>query len=88
MVEKEPQYKPIPRKEIELIAYRINILDVLKDKGYTTYKLRKDKILGESTIQSLRNNKGYISFSALDTICKLLDLQPADIIAYVPDPEE
>ena len=34
-----------------MIKYKIDILTTLKNKGYSTYKLRKNKILGEATIQ-------------------------------------
>lgn len=36
------------------ISYKIDILAELKATGYSTYRLRKEKLLGESTIQSLR----------------------------------
>ena len=36
------------------LKYKINVLDSLKEKGYTTYTLRKEKLLSESTIQKLR----------------------------------
>ena len=66
------------------LVYRIDVLQALKDKGYTTYKLRHDKLLSESTIQKLRNNKG-VAWENIETLCELLDCQPADLIAYVND---
>lgn len=33
------------------IVYKIDVLSALKEKGYSTYKLRKEKLLGESVIQ-------------------------------------
>ena len=68
------------------LQYKIDILNALKEKGYTTYKLRKEKILGESTIQKLRTNQG-ISWESLGVICGLLKCQPFDLIEYVPDPD-
>ena len=35
------------------IIYKIDILEELNNIGYSTYKIRKEKILGESTIQKL-----------------------------------
>ena len=29
-----------------MLKYKIDILEKLKENGYTTYKLRKDKIIG------------------------------------------
>ena len=37
-----------------MIKYKIDVLRALKNTGFTTYRLRKDKILGEATIQKLR----------------------------------
>ena len=69
------------------IKYKIDILTLLKSKGYTTYKLRKKKILGESTLQKMRT-KTLLSWAELNTVCKLLDCQPGDILEYVPDEPE
>lgn len=69
------------------IVYKINILAALKEKGYNTKKLRQDHILSESAAQSLRENKP-ISFSSLDRICSLLELQPGDIIEYIANTDD
>ena len=36
-----------------MLKYKIDILEELKTKGYTTYKLRKDKVIGEAQIQKI-----------------------------------
>ena len=64
------------------LQYKIDILAALKEKGITTYKIRQEKILSESTVQKLRASKG-VSWENLETLCRLLDCQPADIIEYV-----
>ncbi|MDY3987775.1 MAG: helix-turn-helix transcriptional regulator [Massilioclostridium sp.] len=66
------------------IHYKINILSALKEKGCTTYKIRKEKILSESTVQKLRNNE-LVSLENISIICKILECQPGDIMEYVPD---
>ena len=63
------------------LVYKIDVLRTLKQKGYTTYKLRTKKLLSESTIQKLRRKKG-VAWYNLETLCELLDCQPADLIAY------
>lgn len=63
------------------LVYKIDVLDALKKKGYSTYKLRTERKLGESTIQKLRKKKG-VAWENLEKICALLDCQPADLIAY------
>lgn len=66
------------------IQYKKDILSELKEKGYSTYRLRKDKILGEATIQNLRTGK-IVSLDNLSTICKILECQPGDILKYVKE---
>ena len=69
-----------------MLKYKIYILEKLKEIGYTTYKLRKDKIIGESQIQKIRNGE-LASKETLNTICKLLHCQPGDILEYVEEKE-
>ena len=66
------------------IQYKIDILAALKAAGYNTTRLRKEKLLSEGMIQSLRENK-YISLQNLSKICELLDCQPGDLIEYVKE---
>ena len=40
-----------------MLKYKIDILEKLKENGYSTYKLRKDKIIGEAQIQKIRNGE-------------------------------
>lgn len=66
------------------IIYKIDILAELKKAGFTTYQIRREKLLSESAMQNLRQGK-EISFSSLDAICAMLDLQPGDIIGHTHD---
>lgn len=59
--------------------YKINILETLKEKGYTTYYIRRNKLLSESTLQRLRNNQ-TISMTSLLIIANLLEKPITDII--------
>ena len=69
------------------IVYKIDILAALKEKGYNTNRLRKEKLLSEGVIQSLRENK-YIALQNISKICELLDCQPSDLLEYVKDNTE
>ena len=67
-----------------MLKYKIDILGELKETGYTTYKIRKEKLIGEAQLTKIR--KGEIaSKETLNTICKLLNCQPGDILEYIPD---
>ena len=63
---------------------KADILAALKEAGYTTYKLRQEKLLGERAIQKLRTGD-LPSWNELNTICRLLDKQVGDLVEYVPD---
>lgn len=63
------------------IRYKINILNALKGKGFNTTKLRREKLLAESTIQHLRNGD-LVSWANISRTCALLDCQPGDILEY------
>ena len=67
------------------IVYKTNILDELKKSGYSSYILRNEKLLSESTMSKLRNNNSTLTLENLSTICSLLNCQPGDIIEYIPD---
>lgn len=73
------------RGEIMAIKYKIDVMEALKSKGYSTYKIRKEKIFGESTLQDFRNGKVVMSTDCLEKLCKLLDLSIGDIIEYVEE---
>lgn len=64
------------------ILYKFDVLQALKEKGYNTNRLRKEKLIAEGVIQSLRESKA-ISFVNLDKLCSLLNCQPGDILEYV-----
>lgn len=71
-----------------MIKYKINVLDALKEKGYTTTIMRKKKILAESTLTRLREGKTSISCDSIGVICSMLRCQPSDIIENTISDEE
>lgn len=66
------------------LQYRVDVLAALKAKGYTTYQIRKEKLLSESTVQKLRAGVG-VSWENIETLCRLLECQPGDIILYAEE---
>lgn len=65
-----------------MLKYKIDVLATLKEKGYNTNTIRKEKIMGEAMLQKIRSGQ-MVSWAALETICKLLKCQPGDLIEYV-----
>ena len=66
------------------LQFKVDVLAALKEKGITTYQIRKEKLLSESTVQKLRAGIG-VSWENLETLCRLLDCQPYDLIEYIKD---
>ena len=64
------------------IVYKIDVLSALKEAGYNTTRIRKEKIMGEAMLQKIRSGQ-MVSWATLETICSLLDCQPGDLIEYV-----
>ncbi len=69
------------------LQFKKDVIFALKKKGYTTYRIRSEKLLSESTLQKLRTGTG-ISWESIETICRLLDCQPGDIMEYVWEPDD
>lgn len=66
-----------------IIVYN-KLLALMEQKGLSTYKIRKDKIISESTLQKIRKNKS-ITTDSISSLCEVLNCQPGDIMEYVPD---
>lgn len=67
-----------------MLIYKIDVLAALKEKGYTTYRIRQDNLIGQSSLARLKNNEP-IKFEVLNTVCALLECQPGDVLEYKPD---
>jgi putative transcriptional regulator len=77
-------YVIIPKEVIMGKIVYEKLLAMMEQQGLTTYRIRKEKIISESTLQSIRDGKG-ISTDAIGRLCEALNCQPGDILEYVPD---
>ena len=64
------------------IQYKVDILAELKKKGYSSTRIREEKLIGQSYLQQLRRGE-LVSWKILNIICSLLECQPGDLIEYV-----
>lgn len=69
---------------MKLLKYKMDILKELKLAGYNTTRLRKEKLLSESTIQKLRTGQ-IVDNNNINRLCSLLECQPGDILVHIPD---
>ena len=66
------------------MKYKVDVIATLKEAGYNTNRIRKEKIMGESMLQKIRSGQ-MVSWATLETICDLLNCQPGDLIEYVKE---
>ena len=63
------------------VCYKIDVLAALKEKGYSSARIRKEKLIGQATLQRLRHNQS-VSFEVLSKLCELLECDIGDILEY------
>ena len=68
------------------LQYKINVLQALKEKGYSSYYFRNNRTISESTLTKLRKGEG-VSWDNIETICRLLECQPSDFLVFISDEE-
>ena len=66
------------------IRYKVDVIAALKEAGYNTTRIRKDKIMGEAMLQKIRSGQ-MVSWATLETICDLLGCQPGDLLEYIKE---
>ena len=59
----------------------------MKERGATTYTLQVKGQISSSTIRRLKAGES-VSTNTLDALCKILQCELADIVAYLPDEEK
>ena len=69
-----------------MLKYRVNILKELKNAGYSSYRLRQEKILSEGTLQKMRSGNIAITMESLGVVCDILQCQPGDLVEWVKNP--
>lgn len=64
------------------------LLKLLDEKGFTSYKIRKEKILGQATLTAIKNGTGGLDHRSIARLCEALHCQPGDLMEYVPEAEQ
>lgn len=68
-----------------MIKYK-NVFEQLKDAGYSSYRIRNEKLIAQKTLQNIRDGK-MVNLETINTICALTQKRVEDIIEFVPDIE-
>ena len=66
------------------ISYK-KLFDLLEQNGWTTYKIRKEKLIGQGSAWKKIHENGHIDTRTIEALCKYLNCQPGDIMEYIPD---
>ena len=69
-----------------MISYA-TLWETMKRKNATTYTLQVKGEISSSTVRRLKANES-VSTNTLDALCRILDCELDDIIAYLPDETE
>ena len=59
----------------------------MEEKNLTTYKIRRQRIISEYTLQNIRKGKS-ITTDSIAALCEALNCQPGDILEYVEENNE
>lgn len=66
-----------------MIIYK-NVIEKLRDAGYNTNRIRKEKLIPEGTLQNIRDGR-MVNLKTIDTICSLTGRKVEELIEYVED---
>ena len=69
------------------IRYRVDVLKWLKAAGYNTTRIRRETLLGQSTLTKLRRGE-LLSWGETGRVCELLHVQPGDLFKFIPETAE
>ena len=61
------------------------LLKLLDERGYTSYRIRKEKIIGQATLTAIKNGTGGLDHRSIAKLCEVLNCQPGDIMEYVEE---
>lgn len=67
-----------------MLVYKIDVIETLKESGYNGTRILRENILSQSSMQKFRRGE-MVSTKVLNQLCKLLDMQPGNIIKYVEE---
>lgn len=70
---------------IQIISYK-PLFHVLLDRDIKKEELRKLTGISSSTMAKMSKNE-IVSLKVIDSICKALNIQPGDMLEYIPDKE-
>lgn len=62
------------------------LIFIMRDRKINSYVCKRDNIIGQEAYKKIHSG-GNIDMRTLGKLCAYLDMQPGDLIEYVPDAE-
>ena len=69
------------------ISYK-KLFVLLEQQGWTTYSIRKEKLIGQGTLTAIKNGTGGLDSKTISRLCEVLHCQPGDLMEYIPNEEK
>lgn len=66
---------------------RINLSKILDERGMSQKDFSELSGLSENAVSKICNQQSMIKLDTIAAICSALDIQPEDLIEYIPDIE-
>lgn len=61
------------------------LLKLLSDNGYTSYRIKQEKLIGQGTLTAIKNGTGGLDAKSINKLCAKFHCQPSDLMEYVDD---
>ena len=74
--------KSVYREVLHMPMSYAKLFALMKEKGLSTYRIRKEKIVSENALTSMRAGKS-VTTDTIAALCKALQCQPGDIMEYI-----
>lgn len=65
-----------------MISYE-KAFNLFKEKGINTTRLRRENIVTQSALTSMRRNE-HVNTRTIERLCEALECQPCDLMEYIP----
>lgn len=65
-----------------MIKYKMNVYEELQKRGISSYTIKKNRLMSQSTLAKLKNNDTSITLTSLDKLCQLLQCDISDIVEF------
>lgn len=67
-----------------VLAYKIDVLETLKESGYNSTRILRENLISQSAMQKIRKGD-MVGIKTIERLCQLLDMQPGNIIKYIEE---